>query len=246
MMRRALEGRDILVTGAAGAIGGAICARLAAAGATVLINYRTRESQAVDLKARLEAAGHRCRLVRADVTDAEQVGELFRLGPVSDIVHAASPPLREARFRKTPWTDFTSHWDVAVKGLVLLTQGALGQGAPLRTATIVLSSVTLGNPPVEKSAYVTAKFAALGLARALAVELAAKGVRVNSVSPGFTPTELTANVDPRIQELIARAVPLQRLCTPDDVAGAVAFLVGPDAEYLSGVNLPVAGGLGVQ
>jgi 3-oxoacyl-[acyl-carrier protein] reductase len=107
----------------------------------------------------------------------------------------------------------------------------------------VLSSVTLGVPPPDKSPYVTAKYGLLGLARSLAVELAAKGMRVNCVSPGFTRTFLTAGVDERVQELIARSVPMKRLSTPEDVAAAVAFLVSPDSAYITGVNLPVSGGV---
>ena len=116
----------------------------------------------------------------------------------------------------------------------------------LDSVVFILSSAVLDVPPVDKSSYVSAKYALLGLARSLAVELAPKGIRINCVSPGFTPTRLTAHVDQRIQDMITRSVPLNRLCRPDDVAAAVAYLLSEDGSYLTGVNLPVCGGVHFQ
>jgi len=90
--------------------------------------------------------------------------------------------------------------------------------------------------------YTTAKFALLGLARSLAVELAGRRIRVNCVSPGFAETSLTSHIDPRLKEMIARSVPLKRLASPDEIASAVAFLLNPENGYLTGINLPVTGG----
>src|SRR5205823_4243865 len=102
----------------------------------------------------------------------------------------------------------------------------------------VLSSVTLGVPPAEKSPYTSAKYGLLGLARTLAAELSSRQIRVNCVSPGFVETSLTAHVDPRVKEMIARSVPLKRLASPEDVSAAVAYLLSPEAAYVTGVNFP--------
>ena len=249
MMLRRLENQRVLVTGAATGIGREICLRLAREGAQIWINYRTREEDAFPLKAELEQIGASAWLGQADVCNPEQVNALLehvaREGGVHSLVHAASAPLTDRKFRKTEWDAFTKHWEVAVHGAYLLVQSclALKADARLESVVFILSSVTLGVPPADKSPYVSAKYALLGLARCMAVELASKGVRVNCVSPGFTPTRLTAHVDERIQELIARSVPMKRLCSPEDVAGAVAFLVSADSYYLTGVNLPVCGGV---
>jgi len=248
MIEGRLKNQRILVTGGATGIGRQISLRLAREGAHIWINYRTRKEDAVSLKYEIEQMGTSASMVRADVSHPEQVRALLedvvRSGGIHSLVHAASPPLTDGKFRKTEWNVFTRHWEVAVHGAYLLIRGFLTLQADvqLESVVFVLSSVTLGVPPPDKSPYVTAKYGLLGLARSLAIELAAKGMRVNCVSPGFTRTSLTAGVDERVQELIARSVPMKRLSTPEDVAAAVAFLVSPDSAYITGVNLPVSGG----
>lgn len=246
-----LKDKRVLVTGGATGLGRAICLRLGREGARVIVNYRTHQQEAATLKAELESLGAACSLLQADVRDAKQVAALLesvgREGGIHSLVHAASPPLTETTFRRTEWDSFLAHWETAVHAAYLLVRGshALKTEAHLDSVVFVLSSVTLGKPPARSSPYVTAKFALLGLARCLAVELAPKGIRVNCVSPGFAKTSLTAHVDERIVDLISRANPMQRLCTPEDVAGAVAFLVSQESSYLTGVNLPVCGGEGM-
>ena len=248
MTQRRLENRRVLVTGGATGIGRQICLRLCSEGAHVWINYRTRKNQALALKAELERMGGSAWLGQADVSDREQVDALLegvaQKGGIHSLIHAASAPLVDKRFRKTEWEAFNRHWEVAVHAAYLLIQKSLVLEADARIESVVfiLSSATLGVPPVDMSPYVSAKYALLGLARCLAVELASRGVRVNCVSPGFTPTHLTDHVDERIQQVIARSVPMKRLCSPQDVAAAVAFLVSADSSYLTGVNLPVCGG----
>lgn len=243
------EKQRILVAGGATGFGQAICERLAGEGAHVLINYRSRRDAANGVARAIREKGGKADVFRANITDASEVAamleDIARDGGVSALVHSASAPLKEARFRSSQWSDYASHWEVAVKGAYHLTQGLLGLAAPVKLESVVflLSSVTLGNPPVEKAPYISAKYALMGLARALAVELGSKGVRVNSVSPGFAETPLTAHVDPRVRDLIARSTPLKRLATPEDVAGAVAYLLSRDSVYVTGANLPVAGGV---
>lgn len=248
-MRGRLQNKRVLVTGGASGIGRQTSLRLASEGAHIWVNYRTREADALSLKREIEQTGASAELICADVSNPEQVNTLLhdvaRTGGVHSLVHAASAPLTEGRFRKTEWSAFAKQFEVTVQGGYLLVQGLLACKSNIRLESVVfiLSSVTLGVPPAGKSPYITAKYALLGLARSLAVELAAKGVRVNCVSPGFTQTALTAQVDERIQQLIVGSVPLKRLATPEDVAAAVAFLVSTDSSYLTGVNLPVSGGV---
>lgn len=216
------------------------------------MNYRSREEQALALVTEFNSRGVRAWAGRADVRDSAQVQALFEKieasGGVDSIVHAATPPLPDRPFRKTAWEVFEDHWQTTIHGAYSLVQNALISKAPasLRSVVFILSGVTLGMPPAGKSPYTTSKFALLGLAKSLAIELADKGIRVNCVSPGFTPTELTAQVDDRIRDLIARSVPARRLCTADDVAEAVYFLVSSGSSYITGINLPITGGAGAQ
>ncbi len=247
-MDKPLHGRRILVTGGATGIGRAICVRLAREGAEVVVNCRTRLQEADQLVLEITRAGGTARVVRGDVTDPAKaralVEDLAGSGGVQGLVHAASAPLSENRFNRAEWESFEQHWQVSVKAAFNLAQAFVAQSELCRPESLVflLSSVTFGTPPAEKSAYTTAKFALLGLARSLAVELAGRRIRVNCVSPGFAETSLTSHIDPRLKEMIARSVPLKRLASPDEIASAVAFLLNPENGYLTGINLPVTGG----
>jgi len=249
-MGQKLDGQWVLVTGGATGIGRAICARLAHEGANVWVDYIDHDEDAFALQEELERLGAKVRLSNADVSRPEAMHQLMaeikEAGGVHALVHAASPPMVDRKFSKARWEDFLAHWEVGVHGAFLLCQGLTAIKGTNRLSSIVfiLSSVTFNAPPADNTPYITAKYALLGLARSLAVDLASKRVRVNCVSPGFTRTRLTAHVDDRIQELIVRAVPLKRLCTPEDTAAAVAFLLGSDSSYVTGVNLPVTGGAG--
>lgn len=244
-----LENKSVLVTGGATGIGREICTRLASEGAFVWINYRTNKEEAINLKSEIEGAGGQAMLAYGDICNPAQVesllSEIAGDGGVHSMVYSVSAPLDDKRFSKTEWSDFLAHWQTAVQGAYLLVRALmlLKTAKRLESIVFILSSSVLGVPPSGKSAYVSAKYALLGLAKSLAVELAAKGVRVNCVSPGFTQTRLTANVDDRIQEMISRSVPLNRLCKPEDVAAAVTYLLSKDSSYLTGVNLPVCGGV---
>ncbi|MEW6319649.1 MAG: SDR family oxidoreductase [Acidobacteriota bacterium] len=238
-----LTGRRILVCGGATGIGAATARRLAHMGAAVIIQYRTRGDEAAALRTALQASGADVAEVCGDLT---QESDVERVLDASDllhgIVHSISPPLPRARFDKNPWAVYQQHWEAGVKALYLLATSAIARDLPLGAIVAVLSTAVVGVPPKDMAPYVAAKAGLAGFCRALAVELAPRKVRVNCVSPGLTPTPLTGHVDPRHHEILGRAVPLQRIATPDDTAGAIAFLMGPDAEFLTGVNLPVAGG----
>jgi 3-oxoacyl-[acyl-carrier protein] reductase len=106
----------------------------------------------------------------------------------------------------------------------------------------VVSSAALGRTAHGWLPYVTAKAALLGMSKNLAQELGPAGVRVNMVSPSLVATDLTADVPDRIRQMMVSRTPLRRLATPQDVAGAVLFLVSPYADFVTGENLLVAGG----
>src|SRR5262249_19544334 len=106
----------------------------------------------------------------------------------------------------------------------------------------VLTTYTLGLPPAKLSAYVTSKYALLGLTRSMAVEFVRYGVRVNAVSPGVTRTEFIADLPERFIEQMEAGLPMERIATPQEVASVICFLLSPEASYMTGVNVPVSGG----
>jgi 3-oxoacyl-[acyl-carrier protein] reductase len=99
------------------------------------------------------------------------------------------------------------------------------------------------SPPANLTGYVIAKAALKAFTKSLAVELGPKGVRVNMVSPGMTETDLISDVPERLRKVQAMQTPLRRLATPDDVARAVAFLCSDAADFITGADIPVCGGV---
>ena len=246
-----LEGRHALVTGGGRGIGAAIAERLAADGARVTVLGRTRAS--------LEAVAHRlgdmaAGVVTCDVTDSEAVARVCVALPRVDVLvnnagQAASAPL--GRTSDELWAKMLA---VNLPGPFYITRallpGMLASGWG-RVVTVASTAAMRGYPYV--SAYVAAKHGVLGLTRALALEVATRGVTVNAVCPGFTDTDmLRESVDTIVartgrSEDEARATltslnPLGRLIAPQDVANAVAWLCAPAADAVTGIALPVSGG----
>lgn len=240
------EVRAVLVTGAAGGIGRAVSARLATEGYTVVLNDVAKPQGLQDLAEAIQVRGGHAIVIEGNITvdrEREHIVESLP-SPIYALVHCAVAPLEEKWFLRTQLEAFERHWDVAVRAPVCLLQHLMPGMIEVRRGSIVwiLTSATIGVPPRQMSAYLSAKMAAWGLIRALAVEYASKNVRINAVSPGFTETALTSGTPPAIRDLYRKAVPMGRLATPEDTAAAVSFLVSDEAAFVTGVNLPVCGG----
>jgi NAD(P)-dependent dehydrogenase (short-subunit alcohol dehydrogenase family) len=254
-----LPGRHALVTGATRGIGAAIARRLAADGFRVTLLGRDREALHA-VEASLAPGLHA--VVVADVTDEAEVHAAFTearalLGPLSVLVNnagaAESAPV--ARTSRALWERMLA---TNLTGAFLCAQAALpdlrsrrtvgGQG---RLVNIASTAGQRGYPYV--SAYVAAKHGLVGFTRALALELAAEGVTVNAVCPGFTDTDLLAHSIARIVDRTGRSPeearaalashnPQGRLVTPDEVAAAVSWLCSDAAASITGQSLSVSGG----
>ncbi len=244
-----LRGRVALVTGASRGLGAGIAAALARAGATIAINYLANDEAAARVVEQIEGFGGRALRSKCDVRDAEAVAAAVErieaeVGPLSILVHNAGAAFRPTNFVDTCWDDFQHQFGMNVRGAVNCCRVCLPGMSARRTGAVIFvaSSAAHGVPPSQWSSYVTAKAALLGLARSLAVEFAPLGVRINSISPGMSPTDLTAFVPERMKQVIAQQTPLRRLASAEEVGAAVAFLASDAAAYLTGITLPVAGG----
>ncbi|MDE2333036.1 MAG: SDR family NAD(P)-dependent oxidoreductase [Rhodospirillales bacterium] len=244
-----LGGRHALVTGGGQGIGAAVARALTTAGARVTVLGRHAET----LEA-VVAAGTAAAYVVADVTDATALpSAMAELAPVDILVNNAGAA-ESAPFVRTTSELWARMLAVNLTGVFVATQAVLpGMLARRwgRVVTIASTAGLTGYPYV--SAYAAAKHGAIGLTRALAREIAASGVTVNAVCPGYTQTALIetsiariaargARSTESIRAEFTRASPQGRLVQPEEVAAAVLYFCGPGSDAVTGVSLPVAGG----
>jgi 3-oxoacyl-[acyl-carrier protein] reductase len=246
----ARAGRSVaIVTGGVRGIGGAIARRLAREAYVVVSAYRSNHDAARSLAAAIATEGGQCRPIQADVTQPENLDRLVAeasamAGPVRVVVNAAIGELTHLSADDLVWEAFAEHLDTQVRAVFNLAKRvhplmkAAGGGAIVN----LLSQVVHNTPPKGMAHYVTAKYALMGLSKALAAEWASDKVRVNMISPGLVRTELTQSYGDRVFKMEAMRTPLGRLVDPADVAEAVSYLAGEGAGFVTGVNLFLTGG----
>jgi 3-oxoacyl-[acyl-carrier protein] reductase len=247
MSTRSLEGRVALVTGASRGIGRACAVALASEGARVAVGFREDKEGALETVGQLPAgAGAGGIAVRIDVRDPERVAAAFdeverELGPVEVLVNNAGAT-RDRLLMRLGEDDWTDIIETNLSGVFRCTKRALPGMLRNRWGRIVsIGSVvgTLGNP--GQTNYAAAKAGLVGFTRALAREVAAKGITANVVSPGLVETEMTKGIKEAAREAMLDRIPMGRPGTPEDVAEAVCFCAR--ASYVTGQTIVVDGGL---
>jgi enoyl-[acyl-carrier protein] reductase III len=241
-----LAARRAFVTGGSRGIGAAVARRLASEGAHVFLGYRDDEASAKATAAAIAAAGGAATLLRGNLAHPEDIRasleEIGRSGGLDVLVHAAALGSFKPVLDVKP-----NQWDLTLavnaRAFLLLAKEALpilAAGARL----VAISSLGATRVVPAYGAIGASKGALESLTRALAVELAPKGVTVNAVSAGVVDSA-TIQKHPHGDELVATSrekTPLKRLASEDDVAGAVLFLVSPDAAFVTGHTLVLDGG----
>ncbi len=237
------EGKSVLVTGGSRGIGKAIALRFARDGAArVAIGYLRNDRAAEEAAEELRAAGTEPVLVRGNVSSERVIGEVRELGPLDALVHnAATGVIRPALETEDKHWDWTMNANA--RALLALARAA-APSMPSGSSIVAISS--LGSMRVLENYILvgTSKAALESVVRYLAVELAPRGIRANTVSAGLVETGALAHFPNRedMLDMGLKRTPAGRLVEPEDVAGAVAFLCSPDAEMIRGHTLIVDGG----
>lgn len=238
-----------IVTGGSRGIGAAVAKALGARGARVVVNYRMQKAAAEAVVSSIESAGGRAISVESDVSMHEGAGRLAdavlgQFGRVDVVINNATPPIAPKGFLELTWQEMDLYLRTYVQSTFTLAQKVVPGMKERRFGRLVqiLTSYVQGVPPSELTAYVMAKNALWGMTKAMSVELAAHGITVDAVSPSPVMTDQWEGIPESRRRALALRTPLRRLATPEDVARAVVFLVGDGGDFLTGVNLPVAGG----
>lgn len=246
-----LAGKVAVVTGSGSGIGQAIAERLAQEGANLVIDYRDHVEAANQTRSKIEAAGGKAIMVKADVTNLDDGRNLVeqawqQLGGCDVLVNNAGIEISGA-FLDVTETDYDNVQNVNIKGLFFLTQAFVQRlVAAKKPGTVVnISSVHEDMVFPNFSTYCVAKGGLRMLMRDLAVELGPLGIRVNNIAPGAIATPINTrlmNDKPKLNALLEN-IPLGRMGTPQEVAGVAAFLASDDAAYVTGSTYFIDGGL---
>ncbi len=247
-MQLDLSNQIALVTGGGRGIGQAIATTLAAAGATVVINYRGNAEAATATVETITAQGGQAQAIQADVSVPADVERLFtallaQYGQLDILVNNAGIT-RDMLLLRMSDEDFDTVLHTNLRGVFLCTRAALRTMTRRRSGRIInIASVVgiMGN--AGQANYAAAKAGILGFTRATAREIGSRNITVNAIAPGYIETEMTATIRPEARQALLASIPLGRLGTPADVATLACFLASPAASYITGQTFVVDGGL---
>ena len=243
-----LTGKVALVTGASRGIGQATAIDLAKAGADVVVNFIGNEAVAQETVEAIEALGRKAIKIKADVGNAEDVQAMVDEAVVAfghiDILVNNAGITRDGLLIRMKDSDWDDVLNINLKGVYLVTKAVAKLMVKQRAGRIInMTSVSGVTGNVGQANYAAAKAGVIGFTKTCAKELAARGITVNAIAPGFIETAMTDVLPEKIKEGIAGTIPFGRMGQPEEIANVVTFLASDFASYITGQVLNVDGGM---
>lgn len=243
-----LDGKIAVVTGGSRGIGRAICLRLAAMGATVIVNYVSNPSAAEETAKAVRDNGGTAALAQFNVAVAAEVEAAFKKimddhGRIDILVNNAGIT-RDGLLMKMKEEQWDEVFNTNLKGAFLCTKAVSRPMMKQRWGRIInISSVVGFAGNAGQANYSAAKAGMIGFTKSVAKELATRGITVNGVAPGYIVTDMTKDLSPEVTEVIKSEIPMGTLGEADDIAEAVAYLASEGARYVTGQFIHVNGGM---
>ena len=243
-----LKGKTAVVTGASRGIGRAIAIKLAKLGANIVVNYRNSVEAVQEVVKEIEALGVKALAVQCYISNFNDVENMIKqsmaeFGSIDILVNNAGIT-KDGLLMRMKEEEFDSVIDINLKGAFNCTRHVSAIMLKQRSGRIInISSVSGLTGNAGQVNYSAAKAGILGMTKAVARELASRGVTCNAVAPGYIQTDMTDVLSDKVKEAITNTIPLKRLGNPEDVANAVAFLASEEASYITGQVISVDGGM---
>ena len=243
-----MKGKTVIITGGARGIGKAAALKLASLGAKLVINYLGNDKAASETEEACKQLGAEILLIKGDVASAEQcekiaAAALERFGRIDVLINNAGIT-RDGLLMRMEEKDIDSVINTNLKGTFLMTKAVSRQMLKQRYGRIINMASVVGITGNQGQAnYSASKAGVIGLTKSFALEVAAKGITVNAVAPGFIETDMTDAMTDAAIEAAKALIPAKRMGSPEDVAEVIAFLASEQSGYITGQTVCVDGGM---
>ncbi len=242
-----LKDKVVLITGAGKGIGRATALELAKNGAKIVVNYNSSEREAAEVSNKIKELGVEVIMIKADISKFKEVSEMVdkvikRFGRIDVLINNAGM-IEQAKFDNITEEMWNKILDVNLKGVFNCIKATLPYMKENKGGKIVnVSSIAGIAGSLANAAYGAAKAGVINMTKTLSREFASYNIKINTVAPGVTKTEMIDNLDKEIVDKYSRETPLGRIAEPEDIAKAILFFASSQSDFITGQTLIVDGG----